>query len=252
MAMNRKYGWVRDLADHHDRPFRLAPDQAGVTLPRVVDLRPQCPPVYDQGELGSCTANAIAAALQFDAMRQGLPSAPSSRLFIYFNERDAEGTTAYDSGAQIRDGIKSVVKQGDCPESEWPYDVSQFATRPPQACYDDAVKHLALSYEAVDQDLNAMRACLAAGFPFVFGFTVYQSFESERVAQSGVVPMPGWFDRPVGGHAVTAVGYNDANSYFCVRNSWGPDWGDQGYFYFPYAYMLGRQASDFWTIRTVE
>ena len=135
-----------------------------------------------------------------------------SRLFIYYNERALEGTVGSDSGAQIRDGIKSVAQWGDCPETEWPYDISQFAIQPPQSCYADASKHLALVYESVDQDLNDLRGCLAAGFPFVFGFTVYQSFESDDVAQTGIVPMPRWFERPIGGHAVMAVGYDDASS----------------------------------------
>ena len=222
-------------------------------LPSVVDLRPQCPPVYDQGQLGSCTANAIAGALEFDAARQSLPVATPSRLFIYYNERVIEGTVNSDSGAQIRDGIKSVAAQGDCPETEWPYDPSQFAVQPSLACYADAVKHQAVIYEAVDQNLDSLRGCLAAGFPFVYGFTVYQSFESSAVEETGVVPMPGvLFDQPVGGHAVMAVGYDDAAQTFTVRNSWGPTWGDAGYFHFPYAYMTGNLASDFWTIRTIQ
>jgi C1A family cysteine protease len=249
----RKYGWIRDLPDQRDRKFRLLRGtEASTVFPSSVDLRPHCAPVYDQGELGSCTANAIAAALEFDAARQGLPVNTPSRLFIYYNERALEGTVSSDSGAQIRDGIKSVAQWGDCPETEWPYDINQFATQPPQSCYSDAAKHLALDYESLDQDLNDLRGCLAAGFPFVFGFTVYQSFESNAVAQTGIVPLPRWFERPLGGHAVMAVGYDDASSRFTVRNSWGPGWGDQGYCYFPYAYMTGRLSSDFWTIRTVE
>jgi C1A family cysteine protease len=253
MITSRKYGWIRDLPDQRDRKFKfLRGALAAAPVPPSVDLRGQCPPVYDQGDLGSCTANAIAGALQFDAARQGLPANTPSRLFIYYNERVLEGTVATDSGAQIRDGIKSVAQWGDCPETEWPYDVNQFAVEPPQSCYSDAAKHLAVLYESVDQDLDDLRGCLAAGFPFVFGFTVYQSFESEAVARTGVVPLPGWFERPLGGHAVMAVGYDDASSRFTVRNSWGPSWGDQGYFYFPYEYMTGRLSSDFWTIRTVE
>ena len=249
----RKYGWIRDLPDQRDRKFKLALDaSAAVALPSSVDLRPQCPPVYDQGELGSCTANAIAAALEFDAARQGLTVSTPSRLFIYYNERAMEGTVGSDSGAQIRDGIKSVAQWGDCPETEWPYDVSQFAVEPPQSCYDDAAKHLALVYESVNQDLNDLRGCLAAGFPFVFGFTAYASLESDYVARTGQVPMPHWFERAIGGHAVMAVGYDDASSTLTVRNSWGPGWGDGGYFYFPYAYMTSSLSSDFWTIRTVE
>jgi C1A family cysteine protease len=249
----RKYGWVRDLPDQRDHKLQLTPPGAPApTLPSAIDLRSSCPPVYDQGQLGSCTANAIAAALEFDAARQKLPVSTPSRLFIYYNERVIEGTVSSDAGAQIRDGIKSVAQWGDCPETEWPYDVSQFAVQPSATCYEDAAKHLALVYESVNQDLDDLRGCLAAGFPFVFGFTVYASFESDYVARTGNVPMPNWFERAVGGHAVMAVGYDDAAATFTVRNSWGPGWGDGGYFYFPYAYMNGSLSSDFWTIRTVE
>jgi C1A family cysteine protease len=249
----RKYGWIRDLPDQRDRKFQLGQENQGANpLPASVDLRAQCPPVYDQGELGSCTANAIAAALEFDAARQKLPVSTPSRLFIYYNERVIEGTVSSDSGAQIRDGVKSVAQWGDCPETEWPYDTSQFAVQPTQSCYEDAAKHLALVYEVVNQGLDDLRGCLAAGFPFVFGFTVYASFESEYVARTGHVPMPQWFERAIGGHAVMAVGYDDATSTFIVRNSWGTDWGDAGYFYFPYAYMTSALTSDLWTIRTVE
>jgi C1A family cysteine protease len=248
----KRYGWIPDRPDHRDRRLLVEAPAAGGPLPASVDLRAQCPPVYDPGQLGSCTANAIAGALEFDTLRQGQDSVMPSRLFIYWNERYIENTTASDSGAQIRDGIKSVAQWGDCPETEWPYDVSQFAVQPTPACYADAKKHLALVYEAVDQDLDHMRGCLAAGFPFVFGFTVYASFESQQVAQTGVVPMPQWFERALGGHAVMCVGYDDASQLFTVRNSWGVGWGQSGYCQMPYQYLAGQLASDFWTIRTVQ
>ena len=247
--MGRRYGWVRDLPDQRDRAFSLKLPRGG--LPMSIDLSPQCPPVYDQGDLGSCTANAIAAALEFDAMRQGLGAVTPSRLFIYYNERSIEGTVGSDSGAQLRDGVKSVAQYGDCPESEWPYDPSQFAVQPPVGCYADAAKEVALVYEQVSQDLPSMRQCLAAGFPFVFGFTVYSSFESAYTAQTGIVTMPNWFERVVGGHAVMAVGFDDVKQVVKARNSWGSGWGDQGYFYMPYAYITGRLCSDFWSIRLV-
>ena len=248
-----RYGWVPDRKDHRDRKFThaLVAQAAAGELPPKVDLRPQCPPVYNQGQLGSCTANATGGAIEFDQIKQGLPAFETSRLFTYFNSRALEGNQSSDSGAQIRDAIKAVAAWGVCPETEWPYDVNQFATQPPQACYTDAAKHLALVYESVNQDTNDLRACLAAGFPFVFGFTVYASFESAYVAQTGIVPLPHWFKRAKGGHAVMAVGYDDETEQFVVRNSWGEGWGDKGYFYFPYQYAVSTLASDFWTIRTV-
>lgn len=148
--------------------------------------------------------------------------------------------------------MKSVATQGDCPETEWPYDPDQFAVAPPAPCYTDALRYTVYQYFAVAQDLADMRACLAAGYPFVFGFTVYRSFESEAVAESGVVPMPGPFESVVGGHAVLAVGYDDPSGTFIVRNSWGTDWGQGGYFTIPYAYLTNSNlADDLWTIRLV-
>jgi C1A family cysteine protease len=184
-------------------------------------------------------------------IKQGQPSVRMSRLFCYWNTRNIEGTDASDSGAAIRNAIKSVVQWGVPPETEWPYDVARFAQQPPIPTYGDAGKHLALIYESVPQDLQSFKACLAAGFPIVFGFSVYQSFEGPQTAHTGIVSMPRWFERAVGGHAVLAVGYDDASQHFVIRNSWGAGWGDHGYFHFPYTYMTGQLSSDFWAIRTV-
>ena len=203
---------------------------------------------------GNCTANAIAAALEFDQMKENLtPIFVPSRLFIYYNERAMEGTTSSDSGAQIRDGIKTVSAQGACTESEWPYDITKFAVQPPANCYQDGPQNRALAYQRVSHSLDLMRSCLASGFPFVFGMTVYESFESPAVAQSGQVPMPAPNEQSVGGHAVLAVGYDDAQQVFLVRNSWGSSWGMQGYFSLPYAYLSNSNLTDdLWTIRMVQ
>lgn len=251
----RHYGWVRDLPDHRDQLY-AAPPAVQVALPTKVDLRSQCPPVYDQEQLGSCTANAIAAGIEFDLMKQkaSVVFVPS-RLFIYYNERAMEGTVASDAGAQIRDGIKSVVKLGAPPETLWPYSDANpgpFQTKPPAAVYLAATKSTVTSYSSIVRSLAQYKTCLASGYPFVFGITVYQSFESPAVAKSGVVPMPGASETVVGGHAVLAVGYDDASQRLIVRNSWGPGWGMKGYFTLPYAYILDAQlSSDFWTMRSV-
>jgi C1A family cysteine protease len=163
-----------------------------------------------------------------------------------------EHTVYSDSGAQIRDGIKSVARQGVCPESEWPYNIALFATRPPAQCYQDAKRDRALVYQRVPQDLTQLQACLASGLPFCFGFSVYESFESQEVAQTGIVPMPQSNEQLLGGHAVLACGYRNDVKRFIVRNSWGSDWAIQGYCEMPYEYLLDNQlASDFWVIKTV-
>ena len=249
----RVYGWKPDMPDHRDYRYAAPRKFLGI-LPPSVDLRSGCPVVYDQGQIGSCTANAIGAAHQFEQMKQDKEKAFNpSRLFIYWNERDMEGSVGQDAGAQIRDGIKSVVSLGVCPESQWDYDTSRFTTKPPQPCYDEALKHQVMEYQRVDNTLAAMKGCLAEGYPFVLGFSVYESFESDEVASTGDAPMPGPRESQLGGHAVMAVGYDDATQRFLIRNSWGPGWGKDGNFTLPYEYLTNSDLSDdFWTIRMVE
>src|SRR5882672_7429720 len=134
------YGWVPDLPDHRDLVYS-APAAFITALPTAVDLRLQCPPVYDQGQLGSCTGNAIAGAIEFGRLKQKVSDFVPSRLFIYYNERVVEHTVNSDSGAQIRDGMKVVAKQGAPPESDWPYDISKFADKPPASVYADGAKN---------------------------------------------------------------------------------------------------------------
>ncbi len=246
-----RYGWIRDLPDHRDLHYSATLAATG-KLPTAVDLRDHCPPVYDQGELGSCTANAIAGALEFDELHFGARTSwVPSRLFIYYNERAVEGTVKSDSGAQIRDGIKVVVRDGVCSEAEWPYEVTKYATKPTAACYRDAAKERVKSYMSLTQSLLQLKACLAEGFPFVFGFSVFESMESDLVKKDGMIPMPQPNDGLLGGHAVACVGYDDRHHYFIIRNSWGVEWGDGGYGYLPYAYMLDSGlTADFWTLRS--
>lgn len=220
-------------------------------LPPAVDLSPSFGPVYDQGDLGSCTANAGEGARQFDAAKQGLDSTLGSRLFLYFNSRTNK---AADEGAMIRDSIKAMNAWGVCHEKTWPYLVTKFARQPSKKAYTEGMKHQALKYARVSQGLNAFRQTLAGGLPIVIGFSVYDSFESDAVARTGIVPMPNLKTESVlGGHAVLVVGYDDATKRFKVRNSWGEDWGDHGYCYFPYDYLMNPDlAEDFWCISLVE
>ena len=246
------YGWVPDLPDQRDMMYgavRAIP----AALPASVDLRPHCSPVEDQGQLGSCTGNAIAGAVEFLEKKDGVPFVNVSRLFIYYNERVIEHTVNSDSGAMIRDGIKTLVKYGVCAEKKWPYVISKFTNKPTAACFKEALTHQVQAYARL-QTIGEMRACLADGYPFVFGFTVYEGFESQAVAKTGTVSMPNKSkEKMLGGHAVLAVGYNDAQKRFLVRNSWGPGWGLKGYFTMPYAYLGDRNLSDdFWTVRRQE
>ena len=247
-----RFGWVPDLPDARDFLYS-APEAILTALPKKVDLRSKMPPVYDQGQLGSCTANAIGAAFEYEQVKGGHVDFMPSRLFIYYNERAMEGTIDTDSGAMIRDGMKSVAKVGVCTEVTWPYDIARFTEKPPRKAYTEAKKHQALVYRRVLGALHQMQGCLASGYPFVFGFSVYESFMSPTVAKTGEVPLPPRGEQLIGGHAVLAVGYDDKTQRFIVRNSWGTGWGKRGYCTMPYGYLTDPQlARDFWAIYTVE
>lgn len=245
------YGWTPDRPDQRDKTY-AAIAAPPAKLPAAVDLRPNCSAVENQLALGSCTANALVGNLEFLEKKAGLPPTDLSRLFIYYNERAMEGTVSEDSGAAIRDGVKSLTKLGVCAEQQWPYVITKFSVKPPAACFKAGLKHQITSYHRI-LTLQEMRQCLAEGYPFVFGFTVYESFESPAVAKTGTLNLPKPKEKTLGGHAVMAVGYNDAAQRFTIRNSWGADWGQQGYFTMPYAYLDNRNLSDdFWTIRAME
>ena len=244
------FGWRPQLGDARDIHF-AAPVALLQNLPAQIDLTAQCPPVYDQGQLGSCTANAIGGAFEFSLIKQGLQDFVPSRLFIYYYERVLEHTVHSDSGAALRDGMKVVNTHGACPETEWPYDIHKFTNTPPKQCRIDALKEHVLSYRSITQDLAQMKACLASGLPFVFGISVYQSFLD---ASDGNIPMPMTTanDKPLNeGHAILAVGYDDAKQVFLFRNSWGTTWGNQGYGTIPYGYLTSSDASDFWSIDVI-
>jgi C1A family cysteine protease len=240
-----------DCRDHKYRLHLTAPVPAQ-DLPRQVDLRPSCSPIENQGDLGSCTGHAIVGALEYEENVQQEQVVQLSRLFVYYNERAIEGTIYEDSGAEIRDGIKATAQYGVAKEDLWPYDPAQFTVKPSLEAYNDAMNRRALQYQSVAQTLDAMTHCLAVfKRPIVMGIQVFESFESEEVARTGVVPMPRvGYEQCLGGHAVLCVGYDLDKEVFIFRNSWGEDWGDKGYFYLPFAYVLTPNlAEDFWTIQ---
>jgi C1A family cysteine protease len=251
-----KFGWLPDLPDARDLMY-ASPIAVMKALPNKIDLRPKCPPILNQGGLGSCTANALGTAFQFGQKKQKVANFIPSRLFIYYNERVYINTINSDSGAYIRDGIKTLNKDGACPETIWTYDDSsttgsKFTQKPPAACYANALKNQILSYQRLNNSLiSQLKGCLAEGFPFVFGFTVYSSFRN--ITSNGNMPIPNFNTESVlGGHAVTCVGFDDVKQMFIIQNSWGASWGDGGYFYMPYSYITSNLSNDFWTIRLVE
>jgi C1A family cysteine protease len=262
----KHYGWRPDLPDPRDRIFNLEePISLGSALPNKVDLGAHMPPIYDQGQLGSCTANGIAGCLEYEAMRQGEPRVVPSRLFIYYNERAIEGTVNTDSGAQIRDGIKVVATQGAPPESEWPYsdaDPGPFQKKPPPNVYTDAVKHEALVYKRIIPGGPGapIRSAVAAGYPVVFGFSVPAYFEDgtwDPTSQSLRVPGPN--DQFIGGHCVLISGYDFTRTRFPnnalkCRNSWGSSWGMQGHYWMDAGWFDPNAGlvDDLWVITKVK
>lgn len=248
-ALKKKYNWRPDLPDHRDHLFEPLAD---AVIPDHVDLRPNMTPVEDQGNLGSCTGNAWVGAVEhLDKVNDG-HYRNWSRLFVYYNERALRGTVAEDAGAFIRDGAKAIAKWGVCSEKAWPYRASRYATKPPVSCYLEGEKHLAVEYLRVRQTRADITAALASGLPVVFGFTVYESFESDAVATKGIVPMPEKNEEALGGHAVVIVGHNIPMRQFTVRNSWGSSWGIRGHFLMPFDYVLDPNLSeDFWVMKSV-
>lgn len=253
-ATKRTYGWKghgkRDARDRfHD--FKRAENDPA--LPAKVDFRQDCPPIYDQGNLGSCTAQAAGGAMQYTMMKLKLPDTSiRSRLFIYYNSRAAEGTIYTDSGATIRDTMKVCAKMGSPVESTWPYNISYFTYQPPQKAYDDGVKCRISEYRRVRQDLNQLKQCLAQNTPIVCGVLVYSSFESPDATKTGKIPMPGQNEEVLGGHAIMLVGYDDSINSFIFRNSWNISWGASGYGFIPYDYIVSPALADeFWTLTIV-
>jgi C1A family cysteine protease len=262
------YGWRRDHLDPRDRIYNLEESiQQGAALRPEIDLSGEMPPIYDQAQLGSCTANATAALLQHMQMKQGEAEGDNvpSRLFIYYEERRIEGQPLdQDSGAEVRDGIKVLVTEGAPPESEWPYSDANpgpFQERPPDSAFADALKYEAVLYKRIlPTDVGApMRTALASHYPIAFGFSVPAMFESQSWnPATDYLPLPDLSTQYIGGHAVVVVGYDFSLSrfpvpVFKVRNSWSEGWGDQGHFYMDYRWFdPGRQlADDLWVVMSV-
>lgn len=235
--------------DFERRPFR--PSVPLSSLPPAVDLRPWMTPVEDQGALGSCTANAIVGAMEYLAYRETGARVDLSRLFVYFNQRLWDGAVREDIGARVSDGVRVISRIGVATEASWPYQRGLFAVQPPEPVYVEAKRYVATDWWSVPVDTDAFRACLASGFPVAFGTRVTESFM--RPPRSGVIPMPGANardDARHGRHALLCAGYDDTARVFIVRNSWGPDWGDMGYCYLPYAYLSNREwTRNCWSIR---
>lgn len=261
-----RYGWVKDKLDHRDA--------IKATYTRVLDLPEfaSCYDLllspYDQEQEGSCISNAtgqgVAAAYDHAGFGGVFPNDdPPSRHFIYYGIRQIENTGDEDCGGQVRDGIKAVAKWGVCGEKLWSYDQANFAPKPSEAAYAEALNHKAIKYERVSQDINSLKAVIAnEGLPIIFGMEVFDYFESEEMSQNGLMHMPGFLQSAIGGHCIIACEFDDNKRFddvrcgvggFRVMNSWGGQWGCKdkpGTFWMPFKFITNHGlCSDFWTVQ---
>tara|TARA_B110000263_G_scaffold172750_2_gene150729 strand:+ start:223 stop:1017 length:795 start_codon:yes stop_codon:yes gene_type:complete len=240
----KKFGFKRDFHDCRDLILNV-----NVRFDNNIDLSELYPiAIYNQSNLGSCISQCLAFIYEFDSYKQkdSFQFIPS-RLFIYYNIRKLKNTTNIDTGASLRDGIKTFNTFGVCSEDLWPYNINKFKSKPSQMCYNIAKYHKNVVYKRVSQNLDIIKSILTLKYPIVFGFKVYTSFYN--VSKNGIVILPKADKKSLGMHCVVIVGFNDNNNSFKVRNSWGRSWGDYGYCYFPYDYICNADLCfDFWTM----
>jgi C1A family cysteine protease len=248
--MARQYGWRRQAPDPRDFQFR-PPERRLATLPASFSLLQGMPPPNDQGDIGSCGPNSADHMIRFAQNAAGAFASGSSRLLTYYATRQLMGTLNQDSGVDNRTMLKALAKVGFCDETLWPYDVRLYRTKPPQQAYAAALPNAITNYAVVEQRLEAMKQCLVAGHPFLFGFDVFEAYEGSA-ARTGIVPMPSARERPIGGHDNVIFGYDDASQMFDIQNCWGRTWGIGGRGKIPYAYATNPDlAGDFWVINAL-
>lgn len=246
--------YVFQPKDPRDKLFKnVFPVKDVAQLPAKVDLAQDgWGTILDQGELGSCVSNSVAYCIRYVRQKEKLSVFDPSRLYIYYYGRLVEGDPIReDTGLYIRTGFQSVQKYSVCSERNWPYIIAKFVEEPNKYAQNAAKQHKTFQYLAVGQTLPELKSCLADGYPVSFGMTVFESFMSTYVATTGKVPVPKFdAEQQVGGHALTIIGYDDSINCFKIVNSWSDSWGEKGFCYIPYDYILNSTyVNDFWTPR---
>lgn len=251
---NRNLNWKRQPEDNRDFILKKSLKIESIILPALFELPLQIP-IYDQGQLGSCTANSGCACFRFESAQVlGNFGFDPSRLFLYYNTREIMGTVGEDSGAYIRDTFKALNKKGVSWESSFPYIENKFTQTPTNEAYNEGSKNIAIRYASIPQNETSIKQTLFAGGAISFGFDVFNSFMGEWEHNGGLMPIPGTNESLLGGHAVTIIGWDDTSfgsPYFLIQNSWGTTWGNMGKFWMPASYLLGSHCSDFWVIEEI-
>lgn len=246
-----KFGWVKQEKDTRDLKSLRYKEWKDYLLPPEYQM-PIKIPVYDQGQLGSCTANSASVCFLHEVAQKHPESKFNpSRLFLYYNSRAMRGWEKEDSGAIIRDVFKSMNVDGICSEFWCKYRINRFDKKPSIFAYSNAKKHMAIVYASVEKNIERLKQTVFSGACVSFGFNVYMNFqEGNWDSSDGIMPFPSGTN--IGGHAVTIVGWSDLRKCFLIQNSWGTNWGQGGYFWMPYAFMVSNETSDFWCIEQIK
>ncbi len=246
--LKRAYGWLPSKPDHRDRVYRSAPLMGQYDY----DLRGSMPEVYDQGQTGSCVWQATSAAMEYLRRHELLSDFVPSRLWGYWQTRVVEGTTSSDSGCTVRDAMKVANAIGVPPEVLWPFDPGKVLVAPPDNCLTAAKTDMAVSYAVVNNNLSEILSCFRQRIPVIIGCSVFSGIQSDGAAATGYIPMPSPDEAPDGGHSMLLVGAQYAKRRFIVRQSWGPGWGDSGYGYMDFEYILNPNLTDeLWAISKI-